>query len=170
MKKNIISKGNILLFLLAFVFLLNFVINLTIYIFDKEIHNLVMFIIYGVGFIVATICLFIDFTSDKKYSIAFKDIYYHYGENIIETSKLLETKQIKKRKFKKLSTNGLIEYRLIDNEYAYQKIGLIKLIFKPFCKIISFNILQDAPTAIIDTLFSSLYISYINLPNSISLS
>lgn len=65
MKKNIISKGNILLFLLSFVFLLNFVINLTIYIFDKEIHNLVMLIIYGVGFIVATICLFIDFTSDK---------------------------------------------------------------------------------------------------------
>ena len=127
MKKNIISKGNILLFLLTFVFLLNFVINLTIYIFDKEIHNLVMFIIYGVCFIVATICLFIDFTSDKKYAIAFKDIYYHYGENIIETSKLLETKQIKKRKFKKLSTNGLIEYRLIDNEYVYQKIGLIKL-------------------------------------------
>ena len=127
MKKNIISKGNILSFLLQFVFLLNFVINLTIYIFDKEIHNLVNFIIYGVGFIVATICLFIDFTSDKKYAIAFNDIYYCYGENIIETSKLLETKQIKKRKLKKLSTNGLIEYRLVDNEYAYQKIGLIKL-------------------------------------------
>ena len=127
MKKNIISKGNILLFLLQFVSLLNFINNLTIYIFDKEIHNLVMFIIYGVGFIVATICLFIDFTSDKKYAIAFNDIYYCYGENIIETSKLFETKQIKKRKLKKLSANGLIEYRLIDNEYAYQKIGLIRL-------------------------------------------
>ena len=109
MKKSIISKGNILLFLLQFVFLLNFIINLTIYIFDNEIHNLVLFIISGVGFVVATICLFIDFTSNKKYAIAFNDIYYHYGENIIETSKLLEIKQIKKRKLKKLSTNGLIE-------------------------------------------------------------
>ena len=127
MKKNMISKGNILVFIPQFIFLFNFVIRLTLYILNKEKYDLVMFIIYGVGCVVATICLFIDFTSDKKYAIAFNDIYYCYGENIIETSKLLETKQIKKRKFKKLSTNGLIEHRLIDNGYAYQKIGLIKL-------------------------------------------
>lgn len=127
MKKNKILKGNVILFLLQFVTLFNFVINLTLYILNKETHNLVMFIIYGVGFIVATICLFMDFNSNKKYAIAFNDIYYHCGENIIETSKLLEIKQIKRRKFKKISINGLIEYRLIDNQYAYQKIGLIKL-------------------------------------------
>lgn len=127
MKKNKIFKGNVILFFLQFVTLFNFVINLTLYILNKETHNLVMFIIYGVGFIVATICLFMDFNSNKKYAIAFNDIYYHCGENIIETSKLLETKQIKRRKFKKISNNGLIEYRLIDNQYAYQKIGLIKL-------------------------------------------
>lgn len=127
MKKNMISKGNISSFLLQFIFLFNFVIRLTLYILNKEKYDLVMFIIYGVGFVVATICLFIDFPSNKKYAIAFNDIYYCYGENIIETSKLLEIKQIKKRKLKKLSANGLIEYRLIDNEYACQKIGLIKL-------------------------------------------
>ena len=126
-EKNKISKGNVILVLLQFVTLFNFVIHLTLYILNKETHNLVMFIIYGVGFIVATICLFMDFNSNKKYAIAFNDIYYHCGENIIETSKLLETKQIKRRKFKKISINGLIEYRLIDNQYAYQKIGLIKL-------------------------------------------
>lgn len=127
MQKKLISKGNILLFLLQFVSLLNFIINLIIYIFDKEIHNLVIFIIYGICFVVATIFIIIDFTSDKKYAIAFNNIYYYCGENVIETSKFLEAKHIKNRKLNKLSMNKTIEYKIIDNEYVYQKIGLIQI-------------------------------------------
>ena len=127
MRKNIISKGNILLFLLLFTTLFNFIIRLILYILNKEKYDLIMFIIYGVCFVVATICLFIDFTSNKTYAIAFNDIYYHYGENIIQNSNFIETKQIKRKKLRKLSTNRLIEYRIINNQYVVQKIGLLKL-------------------------------------------
>ena len=128
MKKNVISKGKVLFFLVQFVFLSNFVLYLIQYLFHKQTHDLVFFIMYSVGFVTITICLFIEFFSDRKtYAIAFNDIYYHYGENIIETSKLLEIQHLKNRKIKKISINDLVEYRLIDNQYANQKIGLVKL-------------------------------------------
>ena len=86
-----------------------------------------MFIINGACFVVVTICIIIDFTSDKKYAIAFNNIYYYCGEKVIETSKFLEAKHIKNRKLNKLSMNNTIEYKIIDNEYVYQKIGLIQI-------------------------------------------
>ncbi len=109
-------------------FLVNSVISLLRYFEVKESSFLITFAAYGLAFVAWLIWFILLILKDNKYyAIGFNNIYYYYDQNILVDSKKLEIENLKDNKLKKISIDNTIEYRLIDNDYVSQQIGLIKL-------------------------------------------
>ena len=125
--KKVLFRKYLILISIFLLFIFMFCIALTFYILKKQ-HiylNIIIILIFINLFI---IYLFIYYKLHyKTYAMAFNNTYYSYNQNIITDSKYLKSKKIKNIKLKKLSLDGIKEYRIIDNEYVIQKIGLIKL-------------------------------------------
>ncbi|MBQ8293627.1 MAG: hypothetical protein IJX78_07510 [Bacilli bacterium] len=122
------SRLKIIVFIGSLVLFFNFVISLTRYLDGKEKAQLIRFICYGLTFVLWVIWFKMLTKEDGKYyAIGFNNVYYYYGQNILDDSKNIAEEELKDKALLKISSVKKIEYRLIDNEYVTQKIGLVKL-------------------------------------------
>lgn len=126
MKEKDTKIGMGLVITLLIVYIVSVITHLTIYIVDNKITNLILAIIYGIAF-VAMGLVFIGILQQKLYVIATNGIYYRYHQNVIIDSTYLYTKHIYSKRIRAYTHQKEIEYRLIDNEYVKQKIGIITL-------------------------------------------
>lgn len=126
MKEKDTKIGVGLIITLLIVYIVNVIINLTIYIVDNKITNLILAITYGIAFVAMGLA-FIGILQQKLYVIATNGIYYRYHQNVIIDSTYLYTKHIHSKKIRTYTHQKEVEYRLIDNEYVKQKIGIVTL-------------------------------------------
>lgn len=123
-KSTKIARG--LIVTLFIIYVMNVIINFIIYILDNKITNLILAIVYGIGFIAIGL-IFIGTLQKKLYVVATNGIYYRYHQNVITDSTYLYTKNMHSKRIRTYIHQKEIEYRLIDNAYVKQKIGIITL-------------------------------------------